>query len=199
MMPEQIPNLYQDRFLRLTENGELTTDAIIKLTHRYLDGKPAKAGKRNLSAADRDLDFWTASFWDDVSPEVFETEAFALALARFLQQNKVTRQGWLQHLVVTAPLTLRRAIRYSQVFLSPTELRWKEIIGLDLGSAVGLSDFIRACEILQGENRKFKNGIKSIEAELKRLTPMETLVYASLFAFRGCKPEPSEFLISISE
>jgi hypothetical protein len=43
--PEPIPNLYQDRFLRLTENGELATDAIIKLTHRYLDGKPAKAGK----------------------------------------------------------------------------------------------------------------------------------------------------------
>ena len=160
------------------------TDVIIKLTHRYLDGKPAKAGKRSLSAADRDLDFWKASFWDDVSNEVFETEAFALALARYLQQNKVTRPGWLQHLVVTAPVALRRAIRYSQVFLSPTESHWKEIVGLDLGSAEGLSDFIKACEILQGENRQFKDTIKSIEAELKRLTPMETLVYASLFAFK---------------
>ncbi len=184
MIPERIPNLYQDRFLRLTENGELMTDVIIKLTHRYLDGKPAKAGKRSLSAADRDLDFWKASFWDDVSNEVFETEAFALALARYLQQNKVTRPGWLQHLVVTAPVALRRAIRYSQVFLSPTESHWKEIVGLDLGSAEGLSDFIKACEILQGENRQFKDTIKSIEAELKRLTPMETLVYASLFAFK---------------
>lgn len=184
MIPEPIPNLYQDRFLRLTENGELMTDAIIKLTHRYLDGKPAKVGKRSLSAADRDLDFWNAIFWDDVSNEVFEAEAFALALARYLQQNKVTRPGWLQHLVVTAPVALRRAIRYSQVFLSPKELRWKEIVGLDLGSAEGLSDFIKACEILQGENRKLKNAIKSIEAELKRITPMETLVYASLFAFR---------------
>jgi hypothetical protein len=67
--------------------------------------------------------------------------------------------------------------------LSPTELRWQEILGLDLSNAVGFSEFIKACEILQAENRKFKNGIKSIEAELKRLTPMETLVYASLFAF----------------
>lgn len=159
-------------------------DAIVKLMHRYLDGKPTKAGKRNLSAADRDLDFWTADFWDEVSEEVFETEVFALALARYLQQNKLTRPGWLQHLVSESPDALRRAIRYSQVFLSPTELRWKEIIGLDLGNAVGLSDFLRACEILQGENRKFKNGIKSIEAELKRLTPMEMLVYASLFAFK---------------
>jgi hypothetical protein len=184
MIPEPILNLYQERFLRLTENGELMTDVIIKLTHRYLDGKPAKAGKRNLSAADRDLDFWMASFWDEVPVEVFETEAFALALARYLQQNKVTRPGWLQHLVVRAPVALRRAIRYSQVFLSPTELRWKEIVGLDLGFAEGLSDFIKACEILQGENRKLKSAIKSIEAELKRFTPMETLVYASLFAFK---------------
>ena len=174
MIPEPIPNIYQDRFLRLTDNGVLAADAIVKLMHRYLDGKPTKAGKRNLSAADRDLDFWTADFWDEVSEEVFETEVFALALARYLQQNKLTRPGWLQHLVSESPDALRRAIRYSQVFLSPTELRWKEIIGLDLGNAVGLSDFIRACEILQGENRKFKNGIKSIEAELKRLTPMET-------------------------
>lgn len=115
MIPEPIPNLYQDRFPRLTENGELMTDAIIKLTHRYLDGKPAKVGKRSLSAADRDLDFWNAIFWEDVSNEIFETEAFALALARYLQQNKVTRPGWLQNLVVRAPVALRRAIRYSQV------------------------------------------------------------------------------------
>ena len=184
MITEPIPNFYQDRFLSLTENGELMTDVIIKLTHRYLDGKPVKVGKRSLSAAERDLDFWKASFWDDVSNEVFETEAFALALARYLQQNKVTRPNWLQHLVVWAPNALRRAIRYSQVFLSPTESRWKEIVGLDLGFAEGLSDFIKACEILQGENRQFKDEIKSIEAELKRLTPMETLVYASLFAFK---------------
>jgi Holliday junction resolvase-like predicted endonuclease len=137
-----------------------------------------------LSAADRDLYFWTADFWNEVSNEVFETEAFALALARYLQQIKVTRPGWLQHLVAKSSDALRRAIRYSQVLLSPTELRWKEIIELDLGSAVGLSDFIKTCEILQGENRKFKNAIKSIETELKRLTPMETLVYASLFAFK---------------
>jgi len=45
MIPEPIPNLYQDRFLRLTENGESAADKIIKVMHRYLDGKPAKAGK----------------------------------------------------------------------------------------------------------------------------------------------------------
>jgi len=146
MMTEPVPNLYQERFLRLTESSESATEAIIKLTHRYLDGKPAKAGKRNLSAADRDHDFWTAPFWDDASEEIFADEAFALALARYLQQNKVTRQ----YLVVTAPETLRRAIRYSQVFLSPKSMRWQEIVALDLGHAVDLSDFIKACEILEG-------------------------------------------------
>jgi len=181
---DTIPNLYQDRFLRLAENGESATSAILKLTHRYLDGKPAKAGKRNLSAADRDLDFWMAPFWDDVSVEIFEDEAFSLALARYLQQSKVTRPDWLQQLVVMAPIALRRGIRYSQVFLSPKESRWQEIMELDLGNASGLSDFIKACEILQGENHRFKNAIKAIEADLKRLTPMETLVYASLFAFK---------------
>jgi hypothetical protein len=159
-------------------------DAITNLLNRYLDGKPSKAGKQNLSSADRDLDFWTAHFWDDVPDEVLETETFALALARYVQQNKVTRPGWLQHLVATAPVALRRAVRYSQVFLSPTDLRWKEVIGLDLGNAVGFSEFIKACEIIESEYREFKPAIKSIEAKLKQLTPMETLVYVSLFAFK---------------
>lgn len=185
MVLEPTINVYQDRYLLLREKGLSANDATISLMHRYLDGKPLKAGKRNLSSADRDFDFWLVSFWDDVTVEVFQSEAFALALARYLQQNKVTRPGWLQHLVITAPDAIRRAIRYSQIFLSPTELRWKEIIGLDLINAVGLTDFIRACEIIQDEYNKIKNAIKSIEATLKRLTPMETLVYASLFAFKN--------------
>ena len=147
MIPEPIPNIYQDRFLRLTENGELATDAVIKLMHRYLDGKPAKAGKRSLSAADRDYDFWTAPFWDDVSVEIFEDEAFALALARYLQQNKVTRSDWLQYLVTHVPTAVRRAIRYSQVFLSPTEPRWKEITELNFEEKKEFSEFIDACSI----------------------------------------------------
>lgn len=181
---ELASNPYQNRFFRLTGKGLSVGETITSLLHRYLDGKPTKAGKRVLSAADRDLEFWTAHFWDDTSEEVVQAEAFVLALTRYLQQNKVTRPGWLQHLVVESPVALRRAIRYSQVFLSPTQLRWQEILGLDLSNAVGFSEFIKACEILQAENRKFKNGIKSIEAELKRLTPMETLLYASLFAFK---------------
>lgn len=102
MIPEPIPNLYQDRFLRLTENGELTTDAIIKRTHRYLDGKPTKVGKRSLSAADRDLEFWMASFWDDVSkaiakltrlqtPSRLGVSDFAATVAAFLWNTQILR------------------------------------------------------------------------------------------------------------
>lgn len=177
-------NIYQDRFLRLIEKGLSVGDAITNLLNRYLDGKPFKAGKQNLSSTDRDLDFWTAHFWDDVPDEVFETETFALALARYLQQNKVTRLGWLQHLVAKIPDALRCAIRYSQVFLFPTELRWKEIVGLDLSNSPSFSEFIKACDIIQGGKQQYVAEIKAIEAELKRLTPMEILVYASLFAFK---------------
>jgi hypothetical protein len=184
MNQKLVSNLYQDRFLRLIENGELSSESIIKLTHRYLDGKPAKSGGQSLSATDRDLHFWMANFWEDIPDEVFASEAFALALARYLQQIKVTRPDWLQHVAAKSPHAFRRAIRYSQIFLSPTGLRWKEIIGLDLDGSGGLPDFIKACAILQNDHRRLKSAIKSIEAELKRLTPMEMLVYASLFAFK---------------
>jgi len=64
------------RYIRLTNNGESVANAISKLTHRYLDGKPGKVGKHILRAADRDIDFWSADFWLDASVEVFETEEF---------------------------------------------------------------------------------------------------------------------------
>lgn len=184
MIPEQRSNIYQDRFFKLIDNGESSDEAILKIIHRYLDGKPVKSGKRNLTAVDRDLDFWSADFWSDVSSEVFNTEAFALALARYLRQSKFTRPNWLKHLIFITPQALCQAIRYSQLFLFPTEPHWKEIKELCIMETGRLSEFIKACEILQEEYRRFENKIKSIEAELKRLTPMETLVYASLFAFK---------------
>jgi len=130
------------------------------------------------------LAFWSAEFWDDVSVGLFETEAFALALARYLGQSKVTRAALLQHLVTNAPSSLRRAIRYSQIFLFPHEFRWKEIKKLDLTGAEDLSLFLDACAIIQNEHSQLENGIKQIESELKRLSPMEVLVYSSLYAFK---------------
>jgi hypothetical protein len=149
MIPESIPNnIYQDRFLRLIDEGKPATEAIMKLIHRYLDGKPVMTGKRKLSVADRDLDFWGASFWDNVSTEIIKTEIFAIVLARYLRQNKITRSGWLQHLVSEVPCALQRAIRYSQIFLFPTEPHWKEIKALNVGEE--FSQFLDACAILRG-------------------------------------------------
>ena len=76
MTLDSIQNIYQDRYIRLANNGESVANAISKLTHRYLDGKPGKVGKHILRAADRDIDFWSADFWLDASVEVFETEEF---------------------------------------------------------------------------------------------------------------------------
>ncbi len=127
MIPQPTSNLYQNRFFQQIATGASSTEAIPKIIHRYLDGKPAKLGKRNLSSTERDLDFWSAEFWGEVSVEIFDTESFALALARYLRQSKVTQASLLQKIVFCAPDSLRRAIRYSQIFLFPNELRWKEI------------------------------------------------------------------------
>ncbi len=101
-----------------------------------------------------------------------------------IRQDNFTRSDWLKYLVFLAPQALRRAIRYSQIFLFPKESRWKEIRELNLIETNRFSEFIDACLILQEEHRKLENFIKTVEAELKRITPMETLVYASLFAFK---------------
>lgn len=181
---EPIVNIYQDRFNRQIDSGDLPSVSITKLIHRYLDGKPTKSGKRNLSSADRDCEFWAAEFWGNVSADIYETEAFALALARYLRQSKVTQEALLQRLLTSGSKSLRRAIQYSQLFLHPNESRWKEIQALDMTGAENFVQFLDACAIFQEEYFKLENAIKEIEVELKRLTPLEILVYASLFAFK---------------
>jgi hypothetical protein len=184
MTLEPIVNIYQDRFNRQIGSGDLPPVAITKLIHRYLDGKPTKVGKRNLSSADRDCEFWSAGFWGNVSAEIFETEVFSLALARYLRQSKVTQTALLQRLLTSGSGSLRRAIRYSQLFLFPNEPRWKEIKALDMTGAESFSQFLDACGIIQQNQCKLENTIKVVEAELKRLSPMEILAYSSLFAFQ---------------
>jgi hypothetical protein len=107
---------YQDIFTKLCQSGFSVSEAVISITHKYLNGQPAKIGKKKLNKRERDTAFWMSTFWTDVSSNVFETEVFSLALTRYLRQNKVTQNSLLQYIFDCSPSSLCRAIKYSQIF-----------------------------------------------------------------------------------
>ena len=87
--------LYEDSFTKLCQSGLSASDAFISITHRYLDGLPARKGKRKLNKNDRNTAFWKSPFWSEVTDEYFTTEIFRIALTRYLQQDQVTQKDLL--------------------------------------------------------------------------------------------------------
>ncbi len=174
--------IYQEIFIKLCESGFSKLEAVISLTHKYLNGQPVKKGKKKLNKRDRDTAFWMSTFWADVSSDVFETEVFSLALTRYLRQNKVTQNNLLQNIFDRSPGSLYRAIKYSQVFLLPEHLHWQEICKLNMDKR--FASFLEDCGNIQREQSRLHNNMKVLEGELEQLSPLDVLVYASLYAFK---------------
>ena len=173
---------YQENFTKLCESGFSVSEAIISLTHKYLNGQPAKMGKEKLNKKDRDTAFWMSAFWTDIPGDIFETEVFSLALTGYLRQNKVTRNNLLQNIFDRSPGSLYRAIKHSQVFLLPEHLHWQEICKLNMDKS--FASFLKDCENIQREQSRLHSSVKVIEGELEQLSPLDVLVYASLYAFK---------------
>ncbi len=174
--------VYQENFTKLCKSGFSVSEAVISLTHKYLNGQPAKRGKKKLNKRDRDTAFWMSAFWTDVSSDVFETEVFSLALTRYLGQNEVMQNNLLQNIFDRSPSSLYRAIKYSQVFLLPEHLHWREICKLNMDKR--FASFLEDCGNIQREQSRFHYNVKVIEGKLEQLSPLDVLVYASLYAFK---------------
>lgn len=125
--------VYQENFTKLCKSGFSVSEAVLYLTHKYLNGWPAKRGKEKLNKRDRDTAFWMSTFWTDVSSNVFETEVFSLALTRYLGQNKVTQNNLLQNIFDRSPSSLYLFFdHFSRPFYGPM---CKYISGRDTLSA----------------------------------------------------------------
>lgn len=177
--------IYQEIFSKLYKSGFSVSEALITLTHRYLDGQPAKKGKKKLNKRDRNAAFWMSPFWADISDEFFATEVFCFALTRYLQQNEVIQNNLLQSVLDRSPSTLCQAVKYSQVFLSPDQKRWQEICNLNMASDNEFTLLLKDCESIQQEQNRFRCGMKMFEDKLEQLSPLDILVYASLYAFKN--------------
>lgn len=179
--------IYQKTFLALRETGLSVSESALEVLHKFLAGKTAEKSKKKPNRIDLNAELWESAFWSDVSSEVFETESFSLALARYLGQRLYTHDGLVQKIFRCSPNSLREAIKYSQVFLFRDHPRWQEIRMLNTFNHASFSSFLDACQLLAEERDSLKLQIKSLERPFANLSPLEILIYASLFAFKYLK------------
>lgn len=174
------PSHYDSWFAKLTDFGASDQDAAVAVIHRYLDGKPTVG----YSQRERDAALWSSTFWEDTPDEVFRTEGFALALAKYLGRNQEQKFSQSQRAFTVAPEACKRAIRYSKVFLDAQSSQWQEVQNLIDGDPAGYDSFTQDCRALSGKYEQFRHDADLAYGELAGLSLLDLLVYASISAFK---------------
>ena len=116
-------------------------------SHLYIDGKPQKKG---FTHQDRTTALWQCSFWHKITALGYHSNPISLALGRSLHFGLVDEKLF-QRLLQTEPETLKRGIRYSQIFLQPDSPSWTTILSIDDGGNLDFQQFIKVCQILHEE------------------------------------------------
>lgn len=186
---ENHQNAYELKFEQGIASGLAIVDAAVAVVEAYLDGKPARRGKHAIRAADRNAAFWTCQFHWMLSADVYETEPYVLALARYLGQEQTANFELIRHVAQAAPETVRRAVRYSGLVLRQNSARWQEIEQLAAIDAAAFSEFVRICHTFDRAHHGRLIEVESQRRRLADLSPLELLVYASLYAFEHLVPK----------
>lgn len=183
-------NIYQERNCEQITSGVSGSDAAILVTEQYLDGKPFRRGKHKITQSVRDAEFWSAEFLGQLPPEIWGSEVMILALARYLDQERVSAPGLLLSIAKSQPTALCRAMRYARMVYRPKPARLAELREIanfspDIHEQCMIVDiFVDAYELRQAEIDKWQPMLAS-------LSPFELLIYASLFTFEHLISEQS--------
>lgn len=183
-------NVYHGRYCEQVSSGVAEEDAAILVAEQYLDGKPNRRGKQKITQSERDAAFWGAEFLGQLSPEIWDSEVMVLALARYLDQERVNAPHLLSPIAQFQSPAVCRAMRYARMAYRPKPARLAELrevahFSADIQEQCLIIDiFVDAFEARQAE-------INERQLALSGLTPFELLIYASLFAFEHLIPYQS--------
>ena len=171
---------YDQWFNKLTAQGTSAQDAVVVILHRYLDGKSGTA----VSANERDTALWSSTLWKNCPDDVFHTESFALAFAKYLGRDNEQRFAEIARALTAAPEACKRAIRYSKVFLTTESARWRELQRLLDGPIRGYRKFLRECRGLWRRYERLRRDADEAYGQFSDLSILDLLVYASISAFK---------------
>lgn len=175
-------NFYQERNREQIASGVSGSDAAILVAEHYLDGKPARRGKHKITQSERDAEFWSAEFLGQLPCEIWGSEVMVLALARYLDQERISAPRLLLSIARSQPAALCRAMRYARMVYRPKPTRLAELreianVSPEIHDQCLIVDiFVDANEVRQTEVEKW-------QVKLAGLSPFDFLIYASLFAF----------------
>jgi len=168
--------------------GNNLSATVVIVAEAYLDGKPRLRGKHKITRTERDAAFWSSEFLNTLPAEAWQMEPLVLALARYMGQEPVSNVALLEHIAAIAPETIRRAIRYSGLVLQQHSPRRAEVKHLAAISPAEFSEFALILETFDTAYNERLTAVDILKKPLSGLTPLELLVYASLYAFEHLVP-----------
>jgi hypothetical protein len=183
-----IGTYYDAVFAAAQERGLPVEKAADHAASALLDGKPARKGKRKWSGADRHAAFWASSFLRKLPEDAWQQESLGLALARYLGQDRFAAPEIMAHVANIAPDVMQRAARYAGLVLRQDSPRWHEIQALANGQPSALSEFVDLFRIFRQAQQVRVEAVQRLRRPLAALTPLDLLVYASLYAFERLLP-----------
>lgn len=160
-------------------NGSLISD--------YLDGKPARIGKKKITRKQRDEWFWTSDFVSRLDHETYTGDEFVLALSRYFGQQVTPNKQLLLHLAKAAPDTIVTAVRYSGIVAQKNNTKLEELQGI-AESSDEIAELCKIIEILQEAHQTRIEALEQAKKKLAHLTVIDFLCYAALYAFKEIIP-----------
>lgn len=154
----------------------------------FLDGKPERRGKKKLTATERHAAFWSSTFLHALPKEAWEQESLALALARYLSQERFACPSIVAYAANLAPEVIQRAARYAGLVLRQDSSRWREIEALADEHPTTFGEFVRIFAIFKQAHQVRLKVVEELRLSLADLTPLDLLAYSSLYAFEHLIP-----------
>jgi hypothetical protein len=119
-------NYYDKKFKTNLVFNDSLHDASQRIIEAYLDNKPAGSKNNKVSPTERDQLFWHSELWQVTPSTVYNSEAFVLALTRYFSQDVVSNFPLLKLIASGSPLSVKNAVRYSELTLKPNTNKWQE-------------------------------------------------------------------------
>jgi Holliday junction resolvase-like predicted endonuclease len=180
-------NYYDGLLDRLVRTGLTLDQATLEVAEAYLDGRPATLGKSKTTRKERDRLFWTSLAVDGCTQATWSSETMVLALARYMGQEPVAKNGLLASVTAVAPESLVRAVRYSGLVLNQHASRCAEL----REAAAGHDGLMELCKVLDAfgvAHRQRVAVVETLKAVLAELSTFDLLLYVSLYAFEHLVP-----------
>lgn len=183
---------YDDVFATALSRGLSVDAAADHVANAFLDGKPARQGARGWHDRERQACFWVSGFWRTLSASAWRQESLGLALTRYLAQDRIACPDVVSHVAALAPEVLQWAVRHAGLVMRQGSPRWSEILALVDRHPEAVAELIEVFQIFKQAHQVRLDEVERLRCPLTALTPLDLLVYASLYAFERLIPDVLE-------